>query len=111
MEGDDILERLRAGVAFGPRMFEEMTELRRAAIAEIERLRTRIGEIDRSTAAMGYLVRNIIEPLSPAMSPAPDLMGVCVQAGEVAAGLRARAEAAERERDALRTALDAIALR
>lgn len=109
MEGDDILERLRTGVPFGPRMFEEMADLSLAARAEIERLRTRIAEIDRSTAAMGYLIRNVIEPLSPGTQPAPDLMGVCVQVGEMVAQLHARAEAAEQEQEALLSALAEIA--
>lgn len=105
MDADDTLERLKTEVRFGPRMFEEMSALRLAAIAEIERLRARVAEIDRSTFARGYLVRNLIEPLAPGADPAPDLVGVCEQASAIAAELLARAEAAERERDALREAL------
>jgi len=42
--------------------------------------------------ARGYLIRNVLEPLSPGIEPAPTLIEVCTQVDHLTAALRDKIE-------------------
>lgn len=71
----------------------------RAIAAERDALRA------ERDAARGYLIRNVIEPLHPNVTPLPDLIGVCTQIDNITAGLRAERDAALRDLAAARADL------